>query len=85
MLKQVSFPFTEMAQGVMENGLGYIAEKSSKSYTWLLWLFLPLLLIVVGIIYFTRQDKKKEEAKKLGEEKQRLLEEEKAKQNLLNV
>ena len=77
MFKQVSFPFAEMVQGVVSNGLGYVAEKSVKSLAWLWWLLLPLLLIVGGIIYFVQLDKKKEE-------EQKKLAEEQEKQNLID-
>ena len=71
MFKQVSFPFAEMAQGVVSNGLGYVAEKSVKSLAWLWWLLLSLSMIIGGIIYFVKQDKKKREVNKLAEEQEK--------------
>ena len=71
MFKQVSFPFAEMAQGVVSNGLGYVAEKSVKSLAWLWWLLLSLSKIIGGIIYFICQGKKKKEAEKLEEEQEK--------------
>jgi phosphotransferase system glucose/maltose/N-acetylglucosamine-specific IIC component len=84
MFHVVSNPFAEMAQGVAENGLGYIAqssvsyiaEKKDSSWSWIWWIVLPIL-IVGGIFYYLiAQDKKEKEAReKIEEEKQKLLEE----------
>ena len=85
MFEVISNPFEEMTQGVVSSGLGYIAEKSSRSFAWLWWLLLPLLLILALAMYVGRQEKKKQEAKKLEEDTQKKLQEAKAKQNLLYV
>ncbi|MDZ7896637.1 MAG: hypothetical protein U5N85_01210 [Arcicella sp.] len=83
MFHVVSNPFAEMAQGVAENGLGYIAQssvsyiakKKDKSWAWVWWILLPIL-IVGGVLYcLIEEDKRKKEAqKKIEEEKQKLLE-----------
>ncbi len=77
MFEIVSNPFMEMAQGVATNGLGYIAEKSSKSdnFSWLWWLLVPIVLVIMGLVYIAHQDKKKQ----LEEARKRKLEEEKTK------
>jgi cbb3-type cytochrome oxidase subunit 3 len=78
MFHVVSNPFAEMAQGVAESGIGYIAEKSSKSdnFGWLWWLLIPIVLVIMGLVYIAYQDKKKKE---LEEARKRKLEEEEKK------
>lgn len=83
MFEVISNPFTEMAQGVVSNGLGYVAEKRSKSYAWVWWSLLILLLTVGMALYVDFEEKKTK--KKLEEEKQKKLEEEKNRQNMINV
>jgi hypothetical protein len=45
------------------NGLGYIAEESSKSESFgcLWWLLIPIVLMIMGLVYIAYQDNKKEE------------------------
>ena len=83
MFEVISNPFIEMAQGVAENGLGYIAQssvayivqKKDKSWSWILWILLPIL-ILGGVAYYliTEDNREKEEQRKIEEEKQKLLE-----------
>lgn len=81
MFEIVSNPFMEMAQGVATNGLGYIAEKSSKSnnFGWLWWLLIPIVLVIMGLVYIAHQDKKKEELEEARKRKLEELEEERIK------
>jgi uncharacterized protein HemX len=76
MFQIVSNPFVEMTQGVVSNGLGYIAEKSKKSdsFVWLWWIA-GAILTAVGFFLFTNHQKKKEAEKlKLEEEQKKLAE-----------
>jgi cbb3-type cytochrome oxidase subunit 3 len=84
MFEIISNPFMEMAQGVATNGLGYIAEKSSKSnnFGWLWWLLVPIVLVIMGLVYIAYQDKKKKELeeawkRKLEEDEKKLSEKQK--------
>ena len=64
MFQIISNPFAEMAQGVVSNGLGYIAERSEKSesFAWLWWI-VAVVLTTIGVILFSNYQKKKEEEK----------------------
>jgi hypothetical protein len=77
-LSQEYTPFAEMAQGVAENGLGYIAtksvsyvaEKSGKSWSCVLWLLIPILIIGgIGYYLISENKKKVEEQRKIEEDK----------------
>ena len=59
MFQIISNPFVEMAQGVVSNGLGYIAERSEKSesFAWLWWIA-GAIVTIVGLIFLSNhQDK----------------------------
>ena len=59
MFQIISNPFVEMAQGVVSNGLGYIAERSEKSesFAWLWWIA-GAIVTIVGLIFISNhQDK----------------------------
>lgn len=82
MFEVASNPFTEMTQGVIKNGLGYIAEKSvsyvadknSRSWSWVWWLLIPILVIGgIGYYLILENRKKVEEQKKIEEDKKREL------------
>ena len=71
MFEVISNPFVEMAQGVVSNGLGYVAKKSVKSFGWLWWLLLPIIVLLGIFLLLAHQHKKKvEEQKKVDEEKE---------------
>jgi hypothetical protein len=62
MFQIISNPFAEMAQGVVSNGLDYIAERSEKSesFAWLWWIA-GAILTTIGIILLSNYQKKKKE------------------------
>ena len=81
MFEVISNPFEEMTQGVVSNGLGYVAEKKNKSYAWVWWTLL-IVLITVGMVLFVSFEEKKIK-EKLEAEKRKKLAEEKQKQKLI--
>lgn len=70
MFEIVSNPFQEMVQGVAENDLGYIAEKSSKSnnFGWLWWLLIPIVLVIMDLFTLPIKIRKRRNWKKHGRE-----------------
>jgi hypothetical protein len=60
MFEIVSNPFAEMAQGVIWNGLGYVAKKKENSKDWFwLWWTLGVGLTGLAFFLFDRKEKKR--------------------------
>jgi len=74
MFRIVSNPFVEMTQGVVSNGLGYLAERSedNKNFAWFWWI-LTAIITYIGVVLISNYHDKKHKLEL--EEEQRKLEE----------
>ena len=71
MFRIVSNPFVEMTQGVVSNGLGYIAERGeeSKSFAWFWWIITVVITLIGVVLISNYHDKKHQEELEVEQEK----------------